>query len=105
MDTKTTAQVERNQNQNTSFQVYTNPITSNAILIFSLLKPTWVRIELITPLGELIETIADKELTTDTHTIQLNFNNRAENSLTTGIYFIRFITKEHTELLPIMIFK
>ncbi len=105
LDTKTTAQVEGNQNQNTSFQVYPNPIISNAILILSLLKPTLVRIELISPLGELIETIADKELTNDTHTIQLDFSNRPENSLTTGIYFIRFITEEHTKLLPIMIFK
>ncbi len=64
------------------YDVYPNPVTSNAEISFSLDKPAVSKLELFNSLGERVMLLQEGFLGTGTHGVNVNTSN-----LTSGVYY------------------
>ncbi len=74
-------------NANYSINLYPNPVKSNAVFNFSLLKNYSVSLKIYDLLGKEIKTIAAGDLSAGTYTFNWNADNNNGTKLNNGCYF------------------
>lgn len=86
-----------NINLNSTFNVYPNPTNNNAFLNFNLAKSTDLTIEIYNSIGQLVNTIIEKNVEAGAHQTDLNLTD-----LAAGLYSVNIITNEGTSTRKIV---
>ena len=86
-------------NESVNLNIYPNPVNDNAIISFSLITPTDVKIDLFDVLGRNVKTISQGSLAEGDH--KINFN---KNGLKAGIYFIHLNLNNSTVVKPVVVY-
>jgi len=85
--------------------VYPNPVSSSATILFSLDHPQKVSLKIFDVMGRQVKTLGNNELAAGIYTIQWNVNDAKGRAVPTGIYFLRIETDNHSEIKKISVIK
>jgi hypothetical protein len=85
-------------NKANAFGINPNPVSESTVVSFSLTKASPVIIRVTDAEGKLIKTIADANFSEGSH--KINFNRQ---SLTAGIYYLQFETRDNISTQKIII--
>lgn len=77
-------------------QNYPNPFNPDTRIDFTLLKPTFVTLEIFNTLGQKVTTLKSGQMAPGNHEVTWNGRNSAGIPVSAGLYFYRLKTAEHT---------
>jgi hypothetical protein len=79
---------------------YPNPFNSSTIILFNLPKPKLVKLEVYNIIGQKIETLLNKSMSSGNHRIEFTAQN-----LSSGIYFYRFEAGEYQDVKKMILIR
>jgi hypothetical protein len=92
----------------TGFQLhqnYPNPFNPQTTVEFSLAAHSQVTIEIFNILGQRVKTLVDESKPAGSYRVIWNGDNDSGQKVSTGIYFYRFTTENHSETKKMMLLK
>ncbi len=84
------------------YQNYPNPFNPSTTIRFKLSKNESVKLNVFNPLGELVETIIDDNLSVGTHEVIFNSGNK---NLSSGVYYYQLTTDSYSETKGMILLK
>jgi len=99
--------VESPENQSKNFRLeqnYPNPFNPTTNIRYSLKGNTKVKLSIYNVLGEKVKTLINKRQS-GTHTVKWNATNEAGMKVSSGIYFYKIKTVNHTKMKKMMLLK
>ncbi len=77
-------------------QNFPNPFNPTTNISFYLTSPTEVSLRIYDNRGQLVTTLLREKMTSGDHTLQWDGTNSRGQSVSSGIYFVRFVTDDRT---------
>ena len=84
---------------------YPNPFNPETTISFTLNKDSQVKVEVFNILGQHITTLLNEYQTSGTHTVVWNGKDKNNNDLSSGIYFYKLISDNHTKTNKMILLK
>jgi len=79
---------------------YPNPFTNRTEISYSLTRPENIKIQIYNLKGQLVETLLDENKPAGNHTFNWN-----AKEMSSGIYFMKLLTKERAIVRKLVIIK
>ena len=107
---QTETSVEEQKNQNlvlplTLLQNYPNPFNPETRIEYYLHKPTWVNLTLYNILGQKVKVLVDEFQTAGTRSVSWNGKDANGRVISSGIYFYKLETADHSESRKMLLLK
>jgi hypothetical protein len=84
---------------------YPNPFNPETTIAFSLSKPTFVTLQIFNLKGQIVRTLVREHRTAGNYQVRWNGRDDHNKSITSGVYFIRMQTPEHSFIRKAMLIK
>ena len=84
-----------NETDSLSLDIYPNPFNIRTTIVLNIVNPSSVRLQVFNILGQLVKTIEDADMISGRKVYYWNSRNSINNTVSSGVYFVRAIVKEN----------
>jgi hypothetical protein len=103
IDFSPTVGIEENSSSLSVFNIYPNPVTSQASISYALYEAGSVTIEILDVMGKKVKTLLNKNVTTGEHQISWDCKNDKGIKLLPGMYLCTLKTAHHVNSLRVLV--